>query len=172
MLSFNIFVIPYLGISLTDGISFSLIILFLATWITVESRIATNNSVSLKYSFFLTIISACAVEIRPQNSFLIIFTLYYLVHLKFRTKFTLLPALTTFLFGLTPLLVQLTINATNFRKISITPPNGLFALNMDTGIRLVKHATGMPCYKCDPRVIPYPSTQLFQLPKYDGVNLL
>ncbi len=172
MLSFNIFVIPYLGISLTDGISFSLVILFLATWTKIESHIAAKNIVLQKHIFFLTIISASAVEIRPQNFFLIVFTLYFLIHLKFRTKIALVPTLTTFLFGLFPFLVQLTINATNFRKISVTPPNGLLALNMDTGIRLVKHATGMPCYKCDPKIIAYPSNQLFQLPKSDGVNLL
>ena len=151
LLCTNIFVIPYLCISLTEGIFLSLFLLWLSSFARLEIFLeAPQNISSVKRE--LGIIAAVAGIIlvtRPAGLWICVTTLVLLL-MKWKQLYNLLKPLqftmtlivVTIAF-LTPLIPQVYLNTLIFRTISPLPVNDLANYQIKGGIENLKYGTAI-----------------------------
>lgn len=137
LLCLNFFLIPYLGITLSDGLATTLIIIVYG--FLIKFSFSEKNIVDPSLVFWVFLFSSFAVVVRPASIWIaapVFFALFCLITVENFTK-----ALVAMVFGLLPLFVQISLNASDLGLISFMPATDLGALQLKWGIENIKYAT-------------------------------
>jgi hypothetical protein len=145
LLCFNIFLIPYIGLSLTDAIytSITLWVLLLAIRISLP---ATGDGAAPRSAsrlvFGCAFLVSLAIVIRPAAIWLVGPLLYCLFTLTVRWGPRHIPKLMALvLAAATPLCIQIFLNVIHFREVSFLPIVDLGQSQIVWGIENIKYGT-------------------------------
>ncbi|MFN7709731.1 MAG: hypothetical protein ACK5O7_02045 [Holosporales bacterium] len=136
----NVFIMPYLGITLTDAIYTSLVLG--ATAILSRAQYYPKEQGKNTFSHYFTplILFTTALVIRPASVWLslpiavwILFSSFERKHLNKLTFATLVASI--------PLLIQITINTLAFKTVTFFPASNLGSAQLVWGIENIKYAT-------------------------------
>ncbi|QDT43052.1 hypothetical protein Pan241w_31490 [Gimesia alba] len=151
VLSVNIFVIPYLSLSLTEGIFLSLFILWLSAFTRLEKFVNKDHNPSDLKKEIILIAAASGIILvtRPAGlwicctSFVMLLLKWKAIYSKFKPlQLTLLLVLAFFTFA-APLIPQFYLNAVNFQKASPFPVKDLAGFQIQVGIENLKYGTNI-----------------------------
>lgn len=140
VLCLNIFTIPYLGISLSDGLSASLVI-FVLSLIIKQSAPAEAVKEYFLDIFLLVLLSSFAVVVRPANIWVLAPVSLVLFYACKKRPAQIGIILSCVVFGLLPLYLQVSLNAEHFNRITFLPVVDLGGAQIRWGIENVKYAT-------------------------------
>lgn len=137
----NVFVIPYIGVSLTD-LLYCTISLFIFGWLTRVNFIIENNYSINKYFIFIGVVLTCInITIRPLAIWLIIPVGYYLLKLLLNKQLSYSKLFISLIFGVVPLLIQCVINFIHYNSFTFFPVIDLGSLQVKWGIENIKYST-------------------------------
>lgn len=163
-LSLNIYLLPYLSITLTDGLYTILCMIALVNFIRIHQSIIEKNHTTIKLITLTALIIGFAIAVRPASIWLIIPFSYYLIKLAATRNLNFTIILLALSLGAMPLYIQATINMVIFKVFSFFPIDDLGSAQIRWGIENIKYATwlgGGPAQNF------YTSVNLIDLPKND-----
>jgi hypothetical protein len=152
----NFFVIPYLGITLPDGLIAAISILLITWIIETESQEKLNIKWIIVASFLLNL----AVMLDPAAVWLIGPVFYCWLKLLWRRTIDVQSFTGAILVGAIPLLVQILLNSSNFNINSFFPMAYLREDTIKSGIEIIKKANWIGD---EPTKIFYSSKNLINL---------
>lgn len=138
MLCANFFVLPYIGISLSDALYTCLCLMLFAWMINLEHIQKSIQKISITWVFVGIGIMSVAIAMRPAAIWLALPTFYCLIKAIFNKKINLFDFLIGMMLGAIPLYIQIAINVTNFKVVSFLPVIDLGALQIKWGIENIK----------------------------------
>lgn len=139
----NFLIYPFLSITLTESLSITLTILFVATGIKV---LLSDSSEKLAWTYTLALLLGFLILIRPANIFLTGVFIFCSINtkkelIKSSVKFPAYYKLRLFLIFLLPTLPQLLINLSVFNTFSFFPTAGLGGSQVEWGKEYLKYGT-------------------------------
>lgn len=135
----NIFVYPYLSLSLTDSLYTSLSLLVLVYFFSSLQSDRSPNATA-RHLTLAVFITCAVIAIRPAGIWLLVPLLYFLITFCHKNRCfdqLLLPLVV----GSSPLALQAFLNAEHFSKLTIFPTVELGGLQIKWGIENIKYAT-------------------------------
>jgi hypothetical protein len=136
----NIFLLPYLGISLTDSLYTSIALALLV--ILMKKNIFDERSAKIQFGkvLFVTFLLSMVITIRPAGIWLAVPIGYLLFSLWLfqKNKWTFLIAV---LLGTFPIQIQVVLNTINFNAVTFLPVADLGNAQIKWGIENFKYAT-------------------------------
>jgi hypothetical protein len=141
VLTLNVFVWPYLSVTLTDSLYVSLFLLFLALMLRIENDVYYSSKITLGNLFFFVLVFSVSLELRPATIWLLPVLLYYLLKvLRLKSSLSSSKFLVVML-GFIPSYYQIYINLYLFNKFTPLPVVDLGAMQIDWGIKYLKYIT-------------------------------
>jgi hypothetical protein len=137
----NIFLIPYLGITLTDGVYTIVSILILVILLNIDNLRISSASIPTKSVLIVTSLVGLALVIRPAAIWLLAPYGYCMIRIMLSRKVSPLIILTSILIGAIPLYFQAIINIVNFKILTIFPIDDLGNDQIRWGIQNIKYST-------------------------------
>lgn len=140
-LCFNIFVIPYTGITLTDSFYTTIAILIFGSMIKMEELQQNKKIVSAKWVYLIVLLMSIGITTRPAAIWLAIPICYLLVRMIISKSISIPFFLLACFLGAVPLYFQTLLNIVHFHKITFFPACDLGAMQLKEGIKNIKYAT-------------------------------
>lgn len=137
----NIFVIPYLSVTLTDSIYVSISLFFFAGLIFVFRDFRQSLRVGPSTYFFATFLASFVVVVRPAGIWILVLSIPILLFMLFRSTERKSIKLLAMAAGSLPLAFQSAINWIQFSKLTFQPAFDLGTLQLMCGISNFKYAT-------------------------------
>lgn len=135
----NIYVAPYIGVTLTDSIYISLCIIV----ITNICRLLFNVEVKYRLIGITAFLTALAIVIRPTAIWLVGPLLFYFAILIFSKRIDPFKLAAAGVFAAIPLGIQIFINSSRFDVVTFFPATDLGRAQVEWGITHLKYATWM-----------------------------
>ncbi|MCX7338845.1 MAG: hypothetical protein NTX76_06180 [Alphaproteobacteria bacterium] len=142
-LCFNIYVIPYHGITLTDSLYTSISIMIFGILIRLECLSAPGNNDLVKWIFYLIFLLSWGIVIRPAAIWLSVPVFYCIVRLFTKGYVKITDLILVLITGAVPLYIQICLNVLNYKVISFLPAANLGGMQIQWGIENVKYGTWM-----------------------------
>jgi hypothetical protein len=137
----NFFVMPYLSQSLTDGLYVSLAIVAFALWLRIDLGSEKGSTESPKLIRNAAVACSAAVLIRPAAVWLLAPLLIIVFSQLRRRQLEILGAVANLSVGLSPLLIQMYLNASWNGSLSIFPFGGIGSFQLRHGLLNIKYGT-------------------------------
>lgn len=135
----NIYIAPYIAITLTDSIYVSLCIIVL----TNICRLLANLDVKYHLICITTLLTTLAIVIRPTAIWLVGPLLFYFIFLIFSKRIDPFRFVAAVVISAIPLCIQIFINSSRFDSITFFPATDLGRAQVEWGITHLKYATWM-----------------------------
>ena len=141
LLCFNVFVIPYTGINLTDSLYTSITIMVFGVITKIEALQQAKKPISAKWIFFAVLLLSLGITTRPAAIWLALPIVYLLLRIIINQNAKLPHLFIVCVLGATPLYFQILCNLTQFHQFTFFPVFDLRELQLREGIENIKYAT-------------------------------
>jgi len=135
----NVYVAPYIAVTLTDSIYVSLCIIV----ITNICRLFSNLDVKYSFICITAFLTALAIVVRPTAIWLAGPWLFYFTILIFSKKMDPFKLAAVVVIAAIPLGIQIFINSSRFDVVTFFPATDLGVAQVEWGIKHLKYATWM-----------------------------